>query len=238
MREWIQNLLALQAVDLRVRGLKTKLATLPAEKARLDKSIEDAKTGVKRAKEALSSVERQIKDSEARIAQANADNVKLQSQTLMVKKNDEYQAMLKQIEDNKSKISDMETVEIELLDKVEAARKGVHDAEKALSDAERSVKSEIHEFAQLEKDVIAEYKELVASRPVYEKKVEQATLDVYNRLVSRGKGTPVAKVKDGTHCGNCQLKLTPQTLGQARSGVLAYCDNCSHIVYMDVPDDE
>lgn len=236
MRKWTEDLLALQNVDLRIRGLKTKLATIPSEKLRLSMVLEDGRNGVKSAKETLQKTELQIKNVEASIAQTNAEIVKLQNQSMMVKKNDEYQAMLKQVEDCKNKISDFETTEIELLDKVEAAKQAVKAAEKVLSDRERSVKSEAQEFIQLEADIKAEIATLLDGRKAYEGKIEQATLYTYNRLIGKGKGEPVAKVKDGGHCSNCLLKLTPQTLSQAKGGVLALCDNCAHIVYMDVPE--
>ena len=236
MRKWTEDLLALQSVDLRIRGLKTKLATIPSEKLRLNIVSEEGRVGIKSAKENLQKVELQIKGVEASIAQVNAEIVKLQNQSMMVKKNDEYQAMLKQVEDCKAKISDFETSEIELLDKVEAAKQALKIAEKSLVDRERSVKSELQEFVQLEADIKAEIDTLLAGRSAYEKRIEQNTLSIYNPLINRGKGEAVAKVKDGGHCSNCLLKLTPQTLSQAKGGVIALCDNCSHIVYMDVPD--
>ena len=236
MRKWTEDLLALQSVDLRIRGLKTKLATIPSEKLRLSMSIEDGRHAIRSAKENLQKAEQQIKGVEASIAQVNAEIVKLQNQSMMVKKNDEYQAMLKQVEDCKVKISDFETTEIDLFDKVEAAKQALKNAEKSMSDKERSVKSELQEFVQLEADIKAEIETLTAGRKAYENRIEQNTLSTYSRLMIRGKGEPVAKVKDGGHCSNCLLKLTPQTLSQAKAGVLALCDNCSHIVYMDVPE--
>ena len=236
MRKWTADLLALQVVDLRIRGLKTKLMTIPTERARLAASVDDAMGVVKAAKEALQKAEQHVKGIEASIAQANADIVKLQNQSILVKKNDEYQAMLKQIEDCKTRISDFETEEIGYFDKVESARNALKAAEKALADRERSVKSEMQEFVQLEADIKAEGSALVASRKSYEAKIDPTNLAVYNRLAGTGKGEPVTLIKDGVICSNCRLRLTPQTLGQAKGGLMALCDNCAHIVYVDVPD--
>ena len=48
---------------------------------------------------------------------------KLQKQSSMVKKNDEYKALLKEISNAKAKISDLETRELELMDQMDEIRK-------------------------------------------------------------------------------------------------------------------
>ncbi len=236
MRKWTEDLLGLQNVDLRIRGLKTKLATIPNEKAKLSMALEDGRGSVKAAKEGLQKAEQQIKSVEGSIAQVNEEIRKLQTQSMMVKKNDEYQAMMRQIEDCKKRISDFETEEIGLFDKVEAAKGVLKAAERAFVERERSVRSDIADFDQLEADIKKEIEELGQGRRAHESRIESAHLQKYNRLLGRGKGDPLALVKDGGHCSNCQLKLTPQTLNEAKSGNLTHCDNCSCIVYMDVPE--
>jgi len=236
MRKWTEDLLGLQNVDLRIRGLKIKLATIPNEKAKLSMALEDGRGALKAAKETLQKAEQQIKAVEGSIAQVNEEIRKLQTQSMMVKKNDEYQAMMRQIEDCKRRISDFETEEIGLFDKVEESKGGLKAAEKAFSERERSVKSDISEFDQLDADIKKEIEDLSASRKSHESRIESAHLQKYNRLLARGKGEPLAIVKEGGYCANCQLKLTPQTLNEAKGGNLTHCDNCSCIVYMDVPE--
>jgi uncharacterized protein len=233
MKKWIEDLLALQKVDMRVRNLKIKLATLPVERKRIEADRQAASLSVKAAKESLQQAELQMKKADQSIAEINAEARKLQTQSAMVKKNSEYQAMMSQIDQCKLRISDVETEQIGLLDKIEERKNLLRDAEKEFADKERSLKSELSEFVQLEAEIKEEMAQLLASRRSFESKLETSVLTVYNRLAANGKGLPLASVGSGGHCSNCQLKLTPQTINQAKNGDLVCCDNCSHIVFID-----
>lgn len=236
MRKWVEDLLALQNVDMRIRNLKVKLDALPGERGRLDGELGSGKAELKDAKEGVQKVELQIKKSESSIGQVNEEIRKLQTQSGMVKKNTEYQAMMHEIELCKGRISDFETEEIGLLDEMEKAKAALKAAEKSLSEKERAIKAELQDFVQLESDIKKEIEELSAGRKALEGRLESVYLTAYRRLLAKGRGTPLSMVCVGGICSNCQLKLTPQTLHQAKKGEMALCDNCSHMLYS--PDEE
>ena len=63
--------------------------------------------------------------------------------------------------------------------------------------------------------------------------------DALGRLEQEGlitilpkKGLMVSPITDGI-CGNCFLKLTPQTMTHARRGAVTECDHCRHLVYLE-----
>jgi len=33
-------------------------------------------------------------------------------------------------------------------------------------------------------------------------------------------------------CGYCRLKVPPQTVNNAKKGIMTLCDNCSHLLYI------
>ena len=90
----------------------------------------------------------ELESERAKNVQANSD---------LVKKNAEYQAMLADIEATRTRISELETREIELYDEQENAGKALTGAEKDYSAAERAVKAELADFDTL----ISEIKEEV-----------------------------------------------------------------------------
>ena len=125
MKQWVADLLALQNLDMKIRNLQTRLETIPAEKVRLDSLLKDGMSCVEVAKDGKRRIDRSIKDAEGEIEKLNEAIRKLLTQSAMVKKNNEYQAMMSDIESKKSKISDIETTILELLDKSEAAEKEI-----------------------------------------------------------------------------------------------------------------
>ena len=139
MKKWTSDILTLQKFDMRLRDLEIKYRTIPQEKARMREELEAASAVTRNAKEEQQKVERAIREMQSSIALLNDKIKKTQTQSTMVKKNTEYQAMLADIEATKEKISGLETREIELYDELENAKKAVLNAEKDYSAAERAV---------------------------------------------------------------------------------------------------
>ncbi len=231
MKEWIENVLKVQEVDLRIRKLNVRREAIPREKETLQKDLAAGQEKLKSEKEKTQQIELDIKKVESDIAKLRGEIDKLLTQSSMVKKNTEYQAMMHEIENFKKKISDRETDEIMLLDKIEEAKAEYREDEKQFAEQQKSVAAEIKELDELDSELDEEIKRLTAERPELEKQVQANVLTLYRRLF-KSHGVPVVKIHEGT-CGNCHLKLTPQTITEAKKGALAICDNCSRIVYLD-----
>ena len=230
MKQWVADLLALQNLDMKIRNLQTRLETIPAEKVRLDSVLKDGLSCVEVAKDGKRRIDRSIKDAEGEIEKLNEAIRKLLTQSAMVKKNNEYQAMMTDIETKKAKISDIETTILELLDKSEAAEKEIQAAEKEFSVTQKTVKSEAADLVELKKELEESIRESQKLRKAYEAKVDTQTLEVYHRLLSGRKGEPMAMIDQGV-CGYCRLKVPPQTVNNAKKGLMTLCDNCSHLLY-------
>lgn len=231
MNEWITDLLALQDLDLKIRNLNLRIDTIPSEKKRLDSLVKDAVSDVEVAKDGLRRIERAIKENEGEIEKLNEASRKLLTQSAMVKKNNEYQAMMADIEAKKNAVSDIETKILELLDQAESAQQGIAAAEKELAVTQKSVKAEMADLVELKQELEEDIGEKLKLRKAYESKIDTQTLSVYHHLLEGGKGEPVAMINQGV-CSFCRLKVPPQTINNAKKGVLTLCDNCSHILYL------
>ena len=229
--KWIDDLLRLQEADMRIRDLKARLQLIPKEKLKLETEFEAEKKALADAKSTSQHIEMGIKQAESGIKSLNDKIRDIQSKSAMVKKNDEYQAMLSEIENVKKKISDLETEEIELLDKFEGAKSVFGVYEKGFSEKEKNIKDGLKELDEITAEIKEEISRVEASRPDLELKVEANVLHEYGRLLP-GKGTPMVKIQDGI-CGSCHMRVTPQTLNEARKHSIVRCDHCSHLVYLD-----
>lgn len=193
--------------------------------------MKDAVSDVEVAKDGLRRIERAIKENEGEIEKLNEASRKLLTQSAMVKKNNEYQAMMADIEAKKNAVSDIETKILELLDQAESAQQGIAAAEKELAVTQKSVKAEMADLVELKQELEEDIGEKLKLRKAYESKIDTQTLSVYHRLLEGGKGEPVAMINQGV-CSFCRLKVPPQTINNAKKGVLTLCDNCSHILYL------
>ena len=184
--KWVESLLALQAVDLRIRELEQRVALLPQEMNRLKAKRDEAVARVNAVADKGRKIDLERKSAESEIAKLNAENEKLRQQSAMVRKNSEYQAMLNTIAMNKKYIGDLETRVLGLMDDFEAARR---EYRKVKLESEIEVKGAREEFDELvafSKDVKKEIASLTASRPELARAIDSATLSRYEALL-RGK---------------------------------------------------
>ena len=229
---WVVNLLKLQDLDLEIRNLKLRLTMIPKEAAALQQKIAAAESSVKTAREKKAAHELESKQNEAQISELNSKIDKLQEQSTLVKKNTEYQAMLGSIAMLKKSISDLESRQLELMDIIEKDNAVFRDALQKVKPETAGFREELAELAELAGDIKKRGRELVAKRPELRSMVDSEVLMRYEQILQKNAGIPLVCV-EADKCGNCHLRLTPQTLNSARAGAITYCDNCMHIIYIN-----
>lgn len=230
MKPWIEDLLSLQETDIRIRQLSTRLEMVPIEIQKIEKEIEDLKEELKKSKEAGLTTEMEIKQVESEIMKYNDEIQRLQKQSVMVKKNDEYRALMKEIDNAKNKISNLETRELELMDIKDEFRKTRKNDEKIAQDKEKTLNEETKDLIELEGRLKKEIENLENGRNPLCDKIEDELLEKYQKLIHKGVGKPLVEIHDG-NCGNCHLRLTPQTINTASKGDQIPCENCGHLLY-------
>ena len=232
---WVEKLLALQDLDMEIRKLKLRLTMIPKEAEKLQQQIAVIENKVKLARSVKAEHELQIKKNENEIAELNGKIEKLQAQSELVKKNTEYQAMLGSIAMLKKSIGDLETSQLELMETIEQDNEAIRKALAAVKPESAPLREELSELAELVNDVKRRGRELLAKRPELRSMVDGEVLPRYEQILQKNAGQPLVAA-ESDKCGNCHLRLTPQTLNSARSGNITFCDNCMHIIY--IPDEQ
>ena len=135
----------------------------------------------------------------------------------------------------KKSSSELESKQIELMDILADDDKAIYAAVTAVKPETAPLRSELKELAELVNDIKARGRELLAKRPELRSMTDSEILPRYEQILKKNDSIPLVPVETDK-CGNCHLRLTPQTLNQARSGAITFCDNCMHIIYM--PDEQ
>ncbi|MBO4649030.1 MAG: hypothetical protein J5806_12840 [Lentisphaeria bacterium] len=230
MKNWVSNILTVQQYDMKLRDLETKYRTIPGERAKLREEYEAAKAELAAVRENAARLERAGKQAESDIAALNEKIRKNLTQSALVKKNAEYQALMADIENSKRQISELETRVIELMDEQENARKAVAEQEKMFAATQAEIREQLADFEQLIERIKQDALKLKAEKKGFITRVELNVLNAYQNILTRDKGKPVVPIVNGS-CDNCSLKVTPQAINEAKKGLLVFCDNCSHILY-------
>ena len=229
----LEPLLILQEADLRRKGMEQRLVLLPKEMDAIIARRDKLNASTAAAAELLKKEELAVKQCESEIARLTSESQKLQQQSALVKKNNEYQAMLGQIADNKRKVGELEELLLEKFDKVAELKENAEKIKRANAMELRNARTEFEELLEFSKTVKAEIAKAISDRPALTANVSDALLTAYNRLLKSKDGSaPLTKLDNGC-CGNCHMKVTLQTANELSKGKIEHCDNCQHLLYAD-----
>ena len=227
----IRKLLKLQEADMRLKDMELRLETLPKEMNNIIAKRDKIAAGTAAAVTAVKKIKLRIQQDEDLIAELESASEKLRQQSAMVKKNNEYQAMLNAIELNKQKIGEAEERILAAADELaEAKRSGAKI--KFANDAEiKTLKTEFDELFSFSKVVKEEIAKLRAARPQLARDIPPALLSPYESLKNNKEGAAPLVSAENEICGHCRLKITAQTAVAIKRGEIAHCDNCQYMLY-------
>lgn len=230
---WATALLKLQKLDKKMQNIRTRLSLMPAERNRIITAKNAAEAKVSAAEKALAAHKDHIRRTEAEIKALEEKRNRIRQQSALVKKNTEYQTMLAESAMLDQEIGKLESVVLAEMERTSLLETAVMEAKKVCAQEIRVLKQEYIEFGEAEKSFRQDMEKLKAERLAATEIMERKILDPYEELRKDGDGDPLVPIQEDGVCGNCSLKLTPQTLASAKAGRFVQCDNCSHLVYFE-----
>jgi predicted nucleic acid-binding Zn-ribbon protein len=233
MRDDVKQLLALQDTDQKIQALESELVRIPqlqeAAKERLAKDTESLAT----AKSNFQTNEIEIKNVELDIGTRKNTIDRLKNQQFETKKNDEYTKLGQEVIRYEKEVDELETRELELMEKADVLRSKISDAEQNLAQTQGLVDEEIAELQARLDDRKIELAETKTARETLVTQVDdEDLLDTYHRLYNKRESQAVVRVTSERICTSCHIQVTPATFALAQSGTaIAHCDNCSAILF-------
>jgi hypothetical protein len=226
----VENLISLQQADGEIRRLKEEIAALPRRVAAIEEKLAGTKAALEKAKAAVKADEAARRKHETAIQDLQGKISKYRDQSLAVKTNEQYKALLHEIQFAEQDIRGNEDKVLELMLDAESREKDVKAAEAEL----KAETAEIEEEKKLARERTAqdekELGEWVAKRDQARAGVNPDTLGHYDR-VARYRGTGLAEVRE-QKCMGCSVMLRPQTYNEVRAGErTVVCDSCQRILY-------
>ncbi len=227
----VEELIALQELDQRIATQETAARAIPPLVRGLESRLQSARDAREAARGAYAGLEKTRRLKEGDLKQVEEQVKGKQARLWEIKKNEEYSAVLKEIELLKATRSALEEEILLLFDQIEEASRTVAAREGELKerDAEfaRLRAAKETELTRLQQEV-AEFTKQRAGRA---RRIEAGLLQSYTRLLKSRSGLAVVPVKDGS-CSGCFVALTPQAHTEVRKAeVLMTCANCQRILY-------
>jgi predicted nucleic acid-binding Zn-ribbon protein len=227
--EAFQALAEVHRLDCRRASIETELRSFPDLRARAGRLHEEAKASVEAAHARLLEAELEQRRLEAELRDQEELCKRLSAQTVQVKSNEAYHALLHEIDAGQAACSDLETRILEALEAIDRGRAAVAEAEaRAAERASRAAEQE-KELAEREAVLSQELEELGNARAERAARVEPGLLARYQRVADR-RLPALASLSDGT-CSECHRVVPRQRAMEIRRGELCFsCESCQRLL--------
>lgn len=233
MLDEVRALLILQDRDRRLLTLSKDLEKLPQEEARAKTKLADDQAAVKAAHDAVVACDLEFKKLELDAETRKTTITRLKNQQFETRKNDEYQALGNEIVRYEKEVDDLETKELELMERMDELKAAQKAAEEGLAKTQKLVDEDLASIKQRFNNMEQERKEVADERAKLVADVSEEILPLYERLMKSKNGLAVARMHEGK-CEGCHMKLIPSTVNTVQRGTeMARCEDCGRILYAD-----
>jgi uncharacterized protein len=228
----IENLLHLQEADKEIRRLQDEIAELPKRVGAIEQKLAGTKAQLEKAQAAVKADEAARRKYDTSIGDLRGKISKYRDQSLDVKTNDQYKALMHEIQFAEKEIAANEDKILELMVNADARDKEVKAAQAELKAETAEIEKEKEQARQRTAEDEKQLSEWRAKRDQKRAGVDEDLLRHYER-VSKFRGSGIAEVRDHK-CMGCQVMLRPQTYNEIRSGQqTVICESCQRILYFN-----
>ena len=227
----LQHLIELQKLDDAIRGLEAEIFSLPRKIAEIESQLTAHTQQVEADKHALAENQKSRRRREIEISAAHDKISHFKDQSLMVKTNDQYKALLHEIEHQESQIRKIEDQILGEMIESEGLERKLREAEAKLATERKQAQDETAVAEQRKREDEQKLAQVRSERSSIHSQIAVDIYETYERIAKGRKGEAVVPVTDGT-CGACHVHLRPQVFSEVMSSDLLHtCESCGRILY-------
>ena len=232
MNSDLQNLIELEKIDREIGRLTDEVSALPKRIAEIEHKLSDAKGQVEQAKNAIRMQDSKRRQHESEIQSLQSKISKFRDQSLDVKTNEQYKALMHEIQFAEQEIRKNEDKILEIMEGNELLERQIKATESELKTQSAAVEKEKTDARILTEQDEKRLGELRAERTRLREGIGEGALATYDR-VARARKTGLAEARSQL-CGACHVMLRPQTWNELKGGEkIITCDSCGRILFYD-----
>jgi len=233
-RAQMETLLNLQKIEVQKIEVQKILDAVAAKVAGLEKELSDFSRSVDKEKEALAVLQERHSDFEEQVRVNTALIGKIEEKRRSVKTNREYQSLIKEEEQLRTRKSQIEDEMLECMAEIETLGQKIQEREEELRQIDDQVTSDKKAVAQEASDSESRLQSLSSEIAAVETDLAPELLRAFvrvKRMSSDGKA--LAPVRDSI-CMGCHMNIPPQMYNELqRFDSLKLCPFCNKILYWD-----
>lgn len=228
----MKNLLKLQTLDLKIEALRIRETEIPKQKEKFRIHRERLMAELKESEERRKRVQLEQRECETDIEQKQAQIKKYDTQLLSVKKNEEYQALLHEIDTIKKQIGLKEERIIALMMEGDETAAHLEEDRKRINAEMKSIEDECLKIDEELAQTVQERQSLEKDRKPIEKEIDHELLSRYNRIRKAKKSGPAVVSLRNETCSGCNMKVTAQVVNEIMAGEKMHtCHHCGRLLF-------
>jgi len=228
----LRTLLRLQELDLRIEAFKARERDIPKQKGKFEIYRQRLAAELEEREKACRDLALEQRESESEIDQMQTHIDKYEKQLYSIKKNEEYQALLREIDMLKKQIGLKE-------ERVLAIMMELDDAQARLEEDKKRIDAELQQIDRQFVAINAELQEAVKERENLEKRcgplekeVDQELMTHYKRIRASKKTGPAVVPLKGEVCSGCNMYVPAQMVNEVLAGDKVHtCIHCGRLLY-------
>ncbi len=231
MNSDLKQLIRLQAIDVSIQELRSRIDKFPAISKALDEKLRTAQSGLESAKEKAKTNQGSRKKLESEISSTEGKISKYRDQMMAVKTNEEYRALQHEIEHAQSAIRKVEDDILNLMMEAETNQADIKTAEVQLKADQVKVQNERQALDDENKRDLSALESYVKERKEIQATVSADLVSQYDRVRKHRGGIGVAPARNEV-CEICQVRIRPQIYQEIKkNNQIIACDACQRILY-------
>ncbi len=238
MKEEINKLIDLQAIDLKLKKLNDEISESFAELEKRKTIIEERQQNIADFQRKLDVFEQRNRELDVELEEMAARIQDRQTKLMNVQTNREYQSLLKEIEDAKKKTKEDEEELVHLMENIENLRNKISEESK-VSEAEKELLAEkSSEVEKHQAELEGEKEKIIKIRTKKAKSVPESLRNKYDNILAHRNGIAIVGVTNGV-CQGCFMSIPPQQYNNLIKGEqLFICPTCQRLTYYLPPAEE
>jgi len=228
----LNRLLELQELDARISTCRAREVEIPKQKHKFDIQRERLKAELTEREQLLKDLELEQRTCEGDIEQRKEQVGVYQGQLNLVKKNEEYQALLHEIDQVQKAIGVREERILAIMMEMEDATARLEEDRKRIKEETDEIDRECAEIDAELAEAVKQREVLVVERQPLVDGVGNEHLTRYTRLRRKfATGLVVVPLREEV-CTGCNMHVRPQIVNEVLEGAKIHsCQHCGRLIY-------
>lgn len=230
----LQMLFSLQQLDDKLSAIARRKREIPERIHAMEQAFVEEKKELEDYQQRLKEASLRQRSLEKQLQENAEDRKKKQKRLLEVKTNEEYKALLKEIEYAKQADSDTEDKILAVFEEIDSLEKALREKERSTQERGKNLEEEKQRLQGEIREIDKEHQFLQHERKRVCEELTPEVLEDYEKIRARRSGQAVVMVRKEI-CPGCHMQVPPQTINEVlQTGEIRHCPFCRRILYCEL----